>query len=569
VTEPPRPFRLSGTELAGYRVHSLIGQGGMAQVYRADDRRLSRTVALKVLAPELGSNPDFRHRFLRESQVAASIDHPNIIAIYDAGEADRMLYIAMPYVKGTDLKAMLAGGRQLDIPYLVDILSQVADALDAAHANGLVHRDVEPANILISPAMVPHGHDHVYLTDFGITKRAVSLSGVTAPGAITGTLDYIAPEQIVGKPVSAQTDQYSLGCIVYQCLTGHVPFVHKVDASALWAHQFEALPPISQRRSDLPSRVQTVIAKATAKNAVERYRNCREFIAALAAELHAGGALVDARAGDPVPKYQPTDLGVWPAPPVSPPPVSGPPVSTPAGLATPEYARQRDGQSREAPASNQVRSPVGAALRGLRKWPILGVVGLLALLCAFYGFRLASGTSSSRFAGDDLVPISFDHPASWQKAGAGTNVVFSPHAEEILPLFAGRGETRGWSQTGRLLHDDRAGTIGLYTFFVSTQYSSASTNYQQQILRSLLPETVAFTDAPSHLKLGAFDATRLSGVFSDPSTPATRLRFECYITQIDLAGPRTVNLIFFSSDDSFDNNRETFDQIAASVGTRR
>jgi serine/threonine protein kinase len=193
VTEPVKPFRLDGTELAGYRIHSLVGRGGMAYVYRAEDRRLGRMVALKVLAPELTDNESFRRRFLRESQMAASIDHPNIVPIYDAGEADGLLFIVMRYVDGTDLKAVLSGGKQLDGRQLVDIFTKVAAALDAAHDHGLVHRDVKPANILISPGAAPRGHDHVYLSDFGITKRAATLSGVTEAGVVIGTIDYLAP----------------------------------------------------------------------------------------------------------------------------------------------------------------------------------------------------------------------------------------------------------------------------------------------------------------------------------------------------------------------------------------
>src|SRR4051794_5114424 len=260
----------------------------MAYVYRAEDRRLGRMVALKVLAPELTDNESFRRRFLRESQMAASIDHPNIVPIYDAGEADGLLYIVMRYVDGTDLKAVLAGDKQLDSQQVIGIFSQVAAALDAAHDHGLVHRDVKPANILISPGSAARGHDHVYLSDFGITKRAATLSGVTEAGVVIGTIDYLAPEQIAGKPVTAQTDLYALGCVIYQALAGSVPFVRDDDAALLWAHLAEAFPPISQRRPDLPPAVQDVLGRAMAKNPEDRYDSCGEFLAELAAALATG-----------------------------------------------------------------------------------------------------------------------------------------------------------------------------------------------------------------------------------------------------------------------------------------
>ena len=281
----PEPFRVNDNELAGYRIEGLVGRGGMAYVYRAVDQRLGRTVALKVLAPELATDDAFRKRFLRESRLAASIDHPNVIPIYDAGEADGMLYIAMRYVDGRDLKALLSREPQLDVDRVIEIFSQVAHALDAAHAHGLVHRDVKPANILMSSGTSSQGREHIYLSDFGITKRASSMSGVTAPGVIIGTMDYLAPEQIGGKAVSARTDVYALGCVIYQALTGVLPYVRDDDAALLWAHLMEPLPPVSQHRPDVPASADGVLLKATAKDPEDRYASCGEFLAELATVL--------------------------------------------------------------------------------------------------------------------------------------------------------------------------------------------------------------------------------------------------------------------------------------------
>src|SRR5688572_4778011 len=218
-----------GSVIAGYRIDSLIGRGGMAVVYRAEDMRLGRKVALKLLTPHLADNEQFRQRFIQESRLAASLDHPNIVPIYEAGEADGQLFIAMRYVIGSDLKALLtAEGGRLPDERTVQLIGQIGDALDSAHEAGLVHRDVKPGNILVAAghdqSRPGHG-DHVYLTDFGLTKRTSALSGgLTGTGHFLGTVDYVSPEQIQGKPAGSGADMYALGCVLYECLTGQLPF---------------------------------------------------------------------------------------------------------------------------------------------------------------------------------------------------------------------------------------------------------------------------------------------------------------------------------------------------------
>jgi hypothetical protein len=199
---------------------------------------------------------------------------------------------------------------------------------------------------------------------------------------------------------------------------------------------------------------------------------------------------------------------------------------------------------------------------------LAAVVAVLAVLGAFLGYRLAGSTPTSRFAGNDLVPISFDYPAGWHQTGDSTNAIFAPHAAEMSALFASRGDAQSWARVGRLLRDDAGSTIGLYTFFVSTQYASSPSNVQQGILQPFLPQSLNFTDAQSQVKLGAFDASMLRGTLSDPANPGTKLQFECYITQIDPASPRTVNVIFFAPADSFDANRGTFDKVRGSMNKR-
>jgi YVTN family beta-propeller protein len=308
-----------GSEIAGYRIESLIGRGGMAVVYRAEDVRLGRKVALKLLSPQLADSEQFRQRFIRESRLAASLDHPNIVPIYEAGEADEQLFIAMRYVVGNDLKGLLAdrGGR-LPVDWTVPIFDQVADALDCAHDAGLVHRDVKPGNILVAAGDRPraaHGQ-HVYLTDFGLTKRTSELSGgLTGTGRFLGTVDYVSPEQIQGRPVGPATDIYALGCVLYEALTGLLPFRRDDDAGLLWAHLAETPPPVTGIRRELPGAVNAVVARAMAKEPADRYESCAELLRDLEQAL-AGSAPVPA----PVPAGGETVEGAaatllsWPAP---------------------------------------------------------------------------------------------------------------------------------------------------------------------------------------------------------------------------------------------------------------
>jgi WD40 repeat protein len=272
VSDDPRV----GTELAGYRIESLLGMGGMSVVYLAEDLRLKRRVALKLLAASLAEDGSFRDRFLRESELAASIDHPNIIPIYEAGKAEDLVFIAMRYVEGRDLKDRLQRGRP-EPAEAVGILAQVASALDAAHARGLVHRDVKPSNVLLDMGARPDGSDHVYLADFGLTMRVSEETGIGPGDRLMGTIDYVAPEQIAGGEVDGRTDVYSLGCVLYECLVGQPPFRRDSDLAIVFAH-LEAEPPApSAHRPELPTAFDAVIARALAKDPERRYQSCREL----------------------------------------------------------------------------------------------------------------------------------------------------------------------------------------------------------------------------------------------------------------------------------------------------
>jgi YVTN family beta-propeller protein len=268
-----------GTVLAGYRIERLLGRGGMSSVYLAEHLRLHRNVALKLMAPELAHDERFRERFLRESQLAASLDHPNVVPVYDADEADGVLYIAMRYVEGTDLRELLRSYSPLDPRRAVAIIGQAAAGLDAAHRRGLVHRDVKPGNILIGE------DDHVYVSDFGLTKQASSQSGLTATGQLVGTVDYVAPEQIQGQPIDGRTDVYSLTCALYETLVGAKPFEKDTEVATIWAHIQDPPPAPSTARPELPKGLDAVIARGMAKRPDDRYATCRELVDAARQEL--------------------------------------------------------------------------------------------------------------------------------------------------------------------------------------------------------------------------------------------------------------------------------------------
>jgi len=258
----------------------------MSVVYEAENPRLGSTVALKVLAPELATNDLFRARFLRESRIAASLNHPNVIPIYDMGAHEDLLFIAMRYVVGSDLRAVLKANRVLTPDQTLLLISQAGRALDAAHRHGLVHRDVKPGNILIEQGSDDESEpDHVYLSDFGLSKHAASRSGLTATGEFMGTIDYISPEQIRGRPVDGRADIYSLGCVLYECLTGRVPFSKDINAAVIWAHVEEMPTAPSTVQPTLPPSIDHALAKALAKDPADRYATCRELITAARAAL--------------------------------------------------------------------------------------------------------------------------------------------------------------------------------------------------------------------------------------------------------------------------------------------
>lgn len=281
---------VAGSALAGYHVERLIGRGGTGSVYLSYDERLERPVALKVLDERPTGNEDFSESLLRESRLAASLDHPNVVPIYEAGTEDGRLFIAMRYVAGSDLRGIEQAEGPLDPKRAVDLVSQIAAALDAAHRRGLVHRDVKPSNVLVDRQ---DGREHCYLADFGLTRDVAAAH--TGDGHLMGTVDYVAPEQVRGEGVDGRADQYSLGCLLFEALTGKLPFGRRSDVATLFSHLEEPVPRASELRRDLPREIDAVLERAMAKDPSARFGSCGELAAAAGEALGVGAADAAAR----------------------------------------------------------------------------------------------------------------------------------------------------------------------------------------------------------------------------------------------------------------------------------
>jgi serine/threonine protein kinase/DNA-binding beta-propeller fold protein YncE len=389
-------FRV-GSQVAGYRLDEQIGHGGMAVVFRAYDSRLDRHVALKILAPALAEDEAFRRRFIRESRAAAAVDDPHIIPVFEAGEANGVLFIAMRYVRGGDVRRLIDQAGPLPLARVAEIVRQAANALDAAHARGLVHRDVKPGNMLLE-ASAADEPEHVYLSDFGLSKTSLAVSGLTATGQFLGTLDYVAPEQIEGRAVDGRSDQYALACSAYEMLCGEPPFRREQSVSVMYAHLSEPPPPLRLRRPELPAGIDDVLAKALAKAPGDRYLTCREFSAAL--RVAAG---LSARQDSPPAGHPVTEISrpVTSAPAI---PGAGAPLTEPAGVAAATRAGLTDPGGGDLVPGRASGEPDRAQLR--RPWwrapvPIASVcvVALLAGGGAFFLTR--HGPSGS--AGNAIV----------------------------------------------------------------------------------------------------------------------------------------------------------------------
>ena len=447
-----------GSELGGYRLQSLIARGGMGVVYLAEDVRMGRTVALKVLASELGENERFRARFLHESRVAGAVNHPNVIPVYDAGEHDGLLYISMRYVEGTDLRGLLQSEGPLELGRTVSIVSQSASALAATHARDLIHRDVKPANILLVPRTSEDDVDHVYLSDFGLAKNLGTLGGLTKTGQFMGTVGYVAPEQIRGKDVDRRTDVYALGCVLFECLTGRQPFRRKDDFATIMAHVNDPPPLVSELRENTTAAIDEIVAQALAKAPEDRFDSCEDLGRALrraagrpstepsgapstvgdAAGASRGTVWFDADAerasarsgasfeatepasvlGDDAPsRGAPAPPSTEPPPPAGPPPAGPPPAAAPPAGPPPAGPPPAAAPARVSPLK---RIPIGGRV-------LLGLVALGSVIALALAVALLGGGGDDNDLADAPPPTRAGTDAS---AGAWREVGTAPTARQ-------------------------------------------------------------------------------------------------------------------------------------------
>jgi serine/threonine protein kinase len=414
-----------GSRVAGYVIEEQIGAGGMAVVFRARDEMLGRLAAVKVIAPPMAGDPEFRARFLRESRAVAAISSPHIIPVYAAGEADGILYIATRFAAGGDVAALThrAGGF-LAPERAAALVAQVASALDAAHAAGLVHRDVKPQNILIDST--PELLEHAFLSDFGLTKGiGSSTTGLTAAGQFLGTPDYCAPEQIRAASVDGRADQYALGCVAFALLTGEPPF-RRVDAMAtLFAHAHDPVPSLRAIRPELPAAVDRVIARALAKSPAGRYERCGEFAAALQAALVPAGTTTTA--GRPAWLAEINDPEVAPAKrelPFSPSSAASSAAAKDGGAPAREGAWQASTIGGNGSASRPGLPPTqehGSAQKWQNRWTVL-IAGAVALIAAagviLYALRPAGSSANALNSVSQVTSTASDPPTVASSSGS-------------------------------------------------------------------------------------------------------------------------------------------------------
>ncbi|MEV4169068.1 protein kinase [Nonomuraea sp. NPDC049709] len=544
---------LIGQEVAGYYIEDIVGKGGMAVVYLALDPRLSRRVALKILNPVLSVDDRFRQRFILESRTVASIEHPNIIPIYEANaDADGVLYIAMRYVDGLDLRRLIYDRGPLPLGQANQIFAQVAAALDAAHAHDLIHRDVKPANILLAG-------DHVYLTDFGITKHRSSISGLTQTDQFIGTPRYMSPEQINKEHIDGRCDQYALACVVYEALSARLPFQRENDIALLWAHLAEQPTPLSQLRPELPAEIDAVMMRALAKSPDQRYATCTEFVTALR-------DAISAPQHDP---YAGPGSGPHLVPRPSQSPHSGPyPVQRSGPRAVPSSGPGSGPHSLPGPGSGphslpqpppQVASPFGRppATAGVSGQPTRASVGkgrpgrvpivAATLVAAVAALALVAfvimnnrGETWTDYKTSAAAPLTFEYPGDWTvRTHQDLFAVASPHAAEFEELFVA-GPGADWSKIKEITDGDPDSVAGVYVQVSDTLDASGTSELMKPKMEALLPGQVDL-GKPVQDQAGNSPATRFDGTLHDPAS-GTRLAFVSYVIDRE---PKTMLIMYF------------------------
>ncbi|GAA0415662.1 hypothetical protein Acor_58720 [Acrocarpospora corrugata] len=544
---------LVGQQLGDYTIEAVVGRGGMATVYRARDQRLGRAVALKILAPQLAHDARFRDRFVRESRLVASIDHPHIIPIYEASESEDLLFIAMRYVEGSDMRRLVQSNGPLPVARANRLFAQIASALDAAHANGLVHRDVKPANILVTES------DHVYLTDFGLTKSASAEAGLTSHGHFMGTPRYVAPEQIRGLPVDGRSDGYAFACVVYEALTGQPPFQRDTELALLYAHVSHDPPPLTPYRPDLPHGVNQVMMRALAKSPVDRYPTCTAFVSALRDAISgtegdqpsqgSGRASWPPAAGTQSSPYYPQ--------PSYPGQTSNPPMSYPSVSSHPSHPSQMSYPQTQHPSYPTYAPQTVATVK--KKFPLGAVIGGVTALSVVaaaivYVVSQSGGDSNApwnTYPGNVAAPFKFSYPGTWTlKEYTDQHVTAAGAVEEFDGLFAVPGNT-DWKAVNPIIQTSPNRASGMVAQTTETISTANSTEDLQAGLQATLPGSVAIPGAPEATSVGGQPAFKLTGVLSD-GVGTGRLDFRTFL--VARTGQPSALITFFCPTAQCDDN---------------
>jgi YVTN family beta-propeller protein len=448
---PPMADVSIGSVFAGYRIESVAGEGGMGRVYRATQMALNRRVALKLIVPALADDAEFRVRFERESELTASIEHPNVIPVYEAGEAEGRLFIAMRWVEGTDVRSVILSEGRLEPSRVVAIVEQVAAALDAAHRGGLVHRDVKPANVMLTAT---HGQEHVYLTDFGLTKKTASATALTRTGHFVGTPDYMSPEQIKGERADARADVYALGCVLFHALTGRTPYERDSEVAKMYAHLNDPPPSAVETVPGTPVGLDAVITRALAKDADQRYPSAGDLGRASRAVLTGAApsqperSLATGLAAPRAPETAPTapapgaaataPAGAATAPAAAPAPAATAPAGAATAPAAAPTAPAPTAPAPSPPAAPRATSQAPPRERPRRRAVPIAMAALLVLgatggVLAAAGVFSGASKNESASAGDGS--ITFGDPARSTRPKAV--VTTDPRAERAISVGAG------------------------------------------------------------------------------------------------------------------------------------
>jgi predicted Ser/Thr protein kinase len=478
-----------GAEFAGYRIERRLGRGGMGIVYLAVERGLDRRVALKLVAPDAAADEVFRERFAHESRIAASIEHPNVVPIYAAGEQEGIPFIAMRYVSGSDLGRKLISSGRLEPGRAVALIGQVAAGLDAIHAAGLVHRDVKPANVLLSGS---DSSEHAYITDFGVARNVASTSGLTKTGRFVGTLDYVAPEQIRGGEVDARADVYALGCLLFKLLSGEVPFPRDGEAARLYAHLNDEPPAASLFTPMVPKALDRVIARAMAKSPEDRYPSAGDLGRAAAAAL--SGAEVEISERTVATGAAATRMSSTPTD----------PIAEPAGGTRAASAETPAMTAPSAPAPRRGRP-------GRRPIAVIGGIAAVALLAG--AIALLAGGGDGKGGSQKASNPKTGEPAATTPVGSGSGQ-------------GGQQGGGGQSKPAPLKKDEFIRKGDAYCAQTQEDFLSANAEFQSGQLSDLAFAQTRFENSKRHLrKLRRLEARAPISV---------RRTFRKYVTRIEL-----------------------------------